>query len=178
METKTFTEIEAVNRLHLSRYRLDTKGGVASDIQRMKERIVFCGDRGEPESYRAEIAFKTVLYLSCPFHLVGHVHWRLAKPNESRTVFPANTIFESGVKSDRQKSQVYCLEVEASADRHEPPSSLNSKEEPSPLSQPAHRTFFIVADAVEIVVHYQGGDLDAYMEQLQHETFPGQVERN
>ena len=177
MEPKTFTNIEAVNRLHLSQYRLDTQG-VAQHIQRMKELVVFRGDRGEPEYYRAEIAFKTVTYLNCPFYLAGHVHWRLARQDESRAVFPANTIFEAGVKYRRQRSWVYCFEIEASADHHQPSPSLNSREEPSQQVQLARRTFFIVADAVEISVYYQGDDLDTYLEHLQHETYPGQMERN
>ncbi|HZO74306.1 MAG TPA: hypothetical protein VFB60_19040 [Ktedonobacteraceae bacterium] len=176
MEPKMFTDVEMVNRLHLSHYRLDMKRETTPQLQRIKDLVVFSGDRGEPEYYRAEIRFKTVIYLNCPFQLFSNVHWRIARPDENRTIFPANTIFELGIKSARQRGQVYCLEVGASFHDHEP--SPDTGGEPSFLAQQAHRTFFIIACSVEIFVHYQGSDLDEYLKQLRHEAFPGQMERS
>ena len=173
MEPKVFSEIEEVNRLHLSHYWLKTKKGTKPSAQSAKDRIFFSGDCGEPEHYRAELLFQQVLYLDCPLQLFSAVHWRMARPDEKRSVFPAEIIFEPAIQSLRQSSQVYCLDVGVSVAGQKRSSARNLREEDQ-VSQDhlALRTFFIVASRVEISVHYAGDDLETYLEHVGQKDFP------
>ena len=178
MEPKVFAEIEDVNRLHLSHYWLKTKEGMTPSAQSIPYQIVFSGDCGEPASYRVEIGFKRVLYLDCPFRLFSAVHWRTARPEEGQRVFPAEILFGPLIDAHR-KSQVYCLDIGTAASDHKRSAAWDEKEAPQ-VSQnhPSHRTFFIVAASVEIVVYFAGDDLETYLEHLRQRAFPDHRERS
>ena len=179
MEPKVFAEIEDVNRLHLSHYWLKSTGEIKPFEQILLDELVFSGDCGEPEHYRAELFFKQVLYLDCPFQLFSAVHWRMARPEEGQRVFPAETMVGFMLQDARRKSQVYCLEVGPVASDQTRLAARN-KEEATQFSQdhPSHRTFFIVAIQVKIVVQYAGNDLETYLEHLQQRALPDHRERS
>lgn len=173
-ESRVFSEIHEVNRLHLSHYRLDTKAETMPIWHTRKGTVVCFGDRGKPEYYRAEMVFQEVLYLDFPLKLSTRARWRLATPEEGRIIFPVESIHEPDTKQARQKSRVYRSDLgfPSSDQPHSLGGSYEDRQNPS-----GTRTFFIVAASVQIVVYYAGDDLDLYLERLQQGALSDQKER-
>ncbi len=182
MGSRTFTEIEIVNRLQMYQYVCDVQNRqkVPDYLRRTKDRVAFTGDRGEPEAYRAEISFQAVEYLACPFRLPFNYHWRIATSDERKKAVLAYGVCDTEIKSTLQQTQVYCLEEDFSVYHHNVPTNfLPVWGEYHPFRpQRVPHTFFIIAHSVEIVVYFPGEDLETYLEQLHGGSSLNEPERS
>ena len=129
MQTKKFTDIDIVNRAGLRYYHMAIHE---------TDNLIIMGDNGYPNYYRMEIRFIAVKYLACVFCIDDIYFWRIASPEETKTVLSA---FSTSLFPERDSHVVvYCLE------------------EIGQSSQRKTRKFFIAARAVEIIAHYDANN--------------------
>lgn len=132
MATRTFTDITDANRVWVEVYVIESLESFEI------EKIVITGDRGYPDHLRVDITFFGHRYLACATEFEGEVRWRMATPDEARMIRQAY--------GDKSVINVYCIEEDL------------ERFLPRPNREP--QKFFIVASSVEIVVTYEGEDID------------------
>ncbi|HEU5376248.1 MAG TPA: hypothetical protein VFV38_12455 [Ktedonobacteraceae bacterium] len=120
-------EITDVSKLEMYDFRIEAVNGY-------DETVLITGDRGYPRYYRVEAQFFDVKYLACApsFGAMGTFLFRQATEQE------ATTLYEDYLEHPPQA--VYCFEEDL------------SRWSPMPKRK-AHK-FFIVANSVEITIHY------------------------
>jgi hypothetical protein len=132
MQTKTFTDIDIVNRAGMYDYHLT--------IPDSEEDLLILGNRGYPHYYRIEILFLEVEYLACAFDIDDTYIWRIASPEETKAIHRAFSWQDS---SDPDiHCIVYCLEEGSHL----------------PLKRREARKFFIAARGVEITISYDANN--------------------
>ena len=132
MATRTFTDITDVNRVWVELYVIES----IESFER--ETLLITGDQGYPDHLRVDITFLGHKYLACATAFAGEVRWRMATTEEIGMIEKA---YES-INGDK----LYCIEEDF------------ERFLPRPNREP--QKFFIVASSVEIVVTYEGEDID------------------
>ena len=72
METRTFTDIDAANRMWVEYYTIESLEAFN------EETLVITGDQGYPDYLRIDIKFVAPQYLACATYFEGEVRWRMA----------------------------------------------------------------------------------------------------
>lgn len=130
MQTKKFTDIDIVNRVGTRYYFLAMPDS---------DELCISGNNGYPEYYRIEIFFKEVEYIACGLYIDEAYHWRIASPEERKSVLEAFAEFPDVEKSYRH-TIVYCIEESGQPSYVKP------------------RKYFIAAHSVEIILHYDANN--------------------
>lgn len=132
MATRTFTDITDANRVWVELYVMES----IESFER--ETLLITGDRGYPNHFRVDVTFLGHKYLACATAFEGEVRWRMATADEARMIRQAYW--------ENSDINVYCIEEDLDRFR--------------PRPNKAPQKFFIVASSVEIVVTYEGEDID------------------
>lgn len=130
MQTKKFTDIDIVNRVCMRYYYLNMPDS---------DELCISGNNGYPEYYRIEIVFKEAEYIACGLYIDETYHWRLASPEERKSVLEAFAEFPDPEKA-YSHTIVYCIE-----------------EMYPPLGKES-RKYFIAARSVEIILYYDANN--------------------
>ncbi len=130
MQTKKFTDIDIVNRVCMRYYYLNMPDS---------DELCISGNNGYPEYYRIEIVFKEAEYIACGLYIDEAYQWRIASPEERKSVLEAFAEFPDPEKS-YSHTIVYCIEESGQPSYVKP------------------RKYFIAAHSVEILVYYDASN--------------------
>jgi hypothetical protein len=130
MQTKKFTDIDIVNRVRMRYYYLNMPDS---------DELCISGNNGYPEYYRMEIFFEEVEYIACGLYIDESYQWRLASPEERKSMLEAFAEFPD-VEESYSHTIVYCLE------------------EMFPPLGKGPRKYFVAAHSVEIVLYYDANN--------------------